>query len=117
MCRLEREGRAASRVSGVSNKVRFPPQVSGAQAKTTVCPNVNTNTHTHTHLNVERQARGESVPHCYPAKGLGRAQKHKSSTATRMGGKSEECKAQWDSSPRPSLSQCRPRRISARRWS
>lgn len=56
-------GRATSRVS---NRVRFARQVSGAQAKATVCRSqIHTYTHKHTHT--------RSCSFCCPAKGLGKA--------------------------------------------
>lgn len=57
LCRGQADGRTShdaqvtSRVSRVSNKVRFPPQVSGAQAKATAC---RTRKHIHKPLCVER---------------------------------------------------------------
>lgn len=59
MRRLDERGRSTSRVS---NRVRFPPQVSGAQAKATVCrTKVNTNTHTHIHTQALLPPQSASV--------------------------------------------------------
>lgn len=81
--------------------------VSGAQAKATACPNVAK--HTHMHMRVAR-AGLTAVPQRAFGKG------HQGSITTAMANRTPALdtvqqrgwKAQWDSSPRASPSQCRP---------